>query len=133
MARGSVRWGDINQESSPRTSGREVISRASGVAHSFRAPRNEAEVEQRTITDAAAKAGDAWGRGSADDWRPAPPFSWPRRPPKLLMEAFVAEANPAEAVRVYERLRRLLSEELAAYASTQTQALHERILRTVPG
>lgn len=52
---------------------------------------------------------------------------------RLLMEAFLAEANPAEALRVYERLRTLLSEELGTYPSTQTQALHERILRTVPG
>lgn len=48
---------------------------------------------------------------------------------RLLMEAFVAEKNPAEALRVYERLRKLLDEELGTYPSAETQSLHERILR----
>ena len=51
---------------------------------------------------------------------------------RLLMEAFVAEENPAEALRVYERLRRLLSEELGTYPSAETRLLHERILRAAP-
>ena len=51
---------------------------------------------------------------------------------RLLMEAFVAEENPAEALRVYERLRTLLREELGTYPSAETQSLHERILRSAP-
>lgn len=51
---------------------------------------------------------------------------------RLLMEAFVAEEIPAEALRVYERLRRLLSEELGTYPSAETQSLHARILRAAP-
>lgn len=51
---------------------------------------------------------------------------------RLLMEAFVAEGNPAEALRVYERLRRLLSEELGTYPSAETQSLHAYILRAAP-
>lgn len=51
---------------------------------------------------------------------------------RLLMEAYVAEENPAEALRVYERLRRLLSEELGTYPSAETRSLHERILKEVP-
>ena len=51
---------------------------------------------------------------------------------RLLMEAFVAEENPAEALRVYERLRKLLSEELGTYPSAETRLLHERILRVAP-
>ncbi|MGH2555410.1 MAG: AfsR/SARP family transcriptional regulator [Actinomycetota bacterium] len=51
---------------------------------------------------------------------------------RLLMEAFVAEGNPAEALRVYERLGNLLSEELGTYPSAETRSLHERILRAAP-
>lgn len=51
---------------------------------------------------------------------------------RLLMQAFVAEENPAEALRVYERLRRLLGEELGTYPSAETRSLHERILRAAP-
>lgn len=51
---------------------------------------------------------------------------------RLLMEAFVAEGNPAEALRVYERLRTLLSDELGTFPSAETQQLHERILRAAP-
>lgn len=51
---------------------------------------------------------------------------------RLLMEAYVAEENPAEALRVYERLRKLLSEELGTYPGAETRSLHERILRASP-
>ena len=45
-----------------------------------------------------------------------------------LMEAFEREGNIAEGLRVYERLRGLLREELGAAPSPAVQRVHERLL-----
>ena len=45
-----------------------------------------------------------------------------------LMEAFEREGNIAEALRVYERLRALLREELGTTPSPTVQRVHERLL-----
>jgi SARP family transcriptional regulator, regulator of embCAB operon len=45
-----------------------------------------------------------------------------------LMEAFERQNNIAEALRVYERLRGLLREELGAAPSPAVQRVHERLL-----
>ena len=47
----------------------------------------------------------------------------------LLMEALAAEGNVAEAVRVFDRLRRLLREELGTTPSPDAIELHGRLLR----
>jgi DNA-binding SARP family transcriptional activator len=47
----------------------------------------------------------------------------------LLMEALAAEGNLAEALRVFERLRMLLRDELGTSPSPSTIAVHERLLR----
>ncbi len=47
---------------------------------------------------------------------------------RLLMQALAAEGNAAEALRVYEALRRLLHEELGAAPSAKTQELHRELL-----
>jgi DNA-binding SARP family transcriptional activator len=47
----------------------------------------------------------------------------------LLMEILVARGNGAEALRVYESLRRRLREELGAAPSPELRALQERLLR----
>ena len=47
---------------------------------------------------------------------------------RLLMEVLAARGNSAEALRVYEELRRLLREELGAAPSVPTQELHRRLL-----
>jgi DNA-binding SARP family transcriptional activator len=47
---------------------------------------------------------------------------------ELLMEAFERQGNIAEALRVYERLRGLLREELGAAPSPTVQRVHERLL-----
>lgn len=47
----------------------------------------------------------------------------------LLMEALAADGNIAEALRVYERLRTLLRDELGTSPSPETIASHERLLR----
>ena len=44
------------------------------------------------------------------------------------MEAFERQNNIAEALRVYERLRGLLRDELGAAPSPAVQQVHERLL-----
>jgi len=48
---------------------------------------------------------------------------------RILMRAFVAEGNPAEALRAYEFLRVSLRDEMGIAPSLATQALYEEILR----
>jgi len=45
-----------------------------------------------------------------------------------LMEAHIAAGNRAEALRVYERCRRLLAEELGAYPSPEIEASYRQLL-----
>ena len=54
---------------------------------------------------------------------------------RLLMEAHVAAGNRAEALRVYERGRRLLADELGAYPSPETEAIYRSLLEapSTPG
>ena len=47
---------------------------------------------------------------------------------RLLMEALAARGNPAEALLVYEELRRRLRDELGATPGPETQALHRSLL-----
>jgi SARP family transcriptional regulator, regulator of embCAB operon len=48
---------------------------------------------------------------------------------RVLMAALAARGNTAEALRVYDRLMRLLSDELGVIPSQQTRNLHTRLLR----
>ncbi len=48
---------------------------------------------------------------------------------RRLMQAHTAAGNPAEALRVYERCRRFLSDELGAYPSPETEAVYLEVLR----
>ena len=48
---------------------------------------------------------------------------------RLLMRALVLRGNGAEALVVYERLRRALRDELGASPSAATQAVHQDLLR----
>ena len=47
---------------------------------------------------------------------------------RRLMEAHVAAGNRAEALRVYERCRRLLADELGAYPSPETESMYRALL-----
>lgn len=47
---------------------------------------------------------------------------------RLLMSAHVAAGNRAEALRVYERCRRLLAAELGAYPSPETESIYRELL-----
>lgn len=49
---------------------------------------------------------------------------------RLLMRAHVAAGDPAEALRVYERYRRLLAAELGVDPDRETRDLHAALLRT---
>ena len=51
---------------------------------------------------------------------------------RRLMEAHIAAGNPAEALRVYERCRRFLADELGAYPSAESEAVYLEILRSSP-
>jgi DNA-binding SARP family transcriptional activator len=51
---------------------------------------------------------------------------------RLLMRALVARGDDAEALRVYEALRRLLRDELGTAPSAATAALHTAIVRGDP-
>lgn len=48
---------------------------------------------------------------------------------QLLMRVHAAAGNPAEALRVFDRYRRLLADELGAYPTAETAALHLALLR----
>jgi DNA-binding SARP family transcriptional activator/streptogramin lyase len=52
---------------------------------------------------------------------------------RRLMAAHIAAGNRAEALRVYERCRLLLAEELGAYPSPETDAIYRRLLDEPPG
>jgi DNA-binding SARP family transcriptional activator len=48
---------------------------------------------------------------------------------QLLMRAYAAAGNRAEALRAYERCRTLIAKELGADPSPETQAVHRKLLR----
>jgi DNA-binding SARP family transcriptional activator len=48
---------------------------------------------------------------------------------RLLMEALAREGNKAEALRIYENLRRRLRDDLGVAPSAQSQELHRLLLR----
>ena len=50
-----------------------------------------------------------------------------------LAMIYVRAGNPAEALRVYERCRRFLADELGAYPSPESKAVYLEILRSSPG
>jgi len=52
---------------------------------------------------------------------------------RRLMEAHVAAGNRGEALRVYERCRRLLADELGAYPSPETEAIYRSLLEAPSG
>ena len=51
---------------------------------------------------------------------------------RRLMQSHAGAGNPAEALRVYERCRRFLADELGAYPSSETQAVYLEIIRAGP-
>jgi DNA-binding SARP family transcriptional activator len=52
---------------------------------------------------------------------------------RALMQAHAAAGDPAEALRVYERCRRFLADELGAYPSPETEGVYLELLGSSPG
>ena len=52
---------------------------------------------------------------------------------RALMQAHATAGDPAEALRVYERCRRFLADELGAYPSPESEAVYRELLRSSPG
>jgi len=84
-----------------------------------------------TLADACLRSGDA---PDAAKWAEQTIALEPFRETgyRSLMEAHAAAGNRAEALRVYERCRRLFAEELGAYPSPETEAVYLEILRSSP-
>src|SRR4051812_11594501 len=79
------------------------------------------------LTDATLRSGDA---AEAVKWAEQAIALSPFRETgyRRLMEAHVAAGDRAEALRVYERCRLLLAEELGAYPSPETEAIYRELL-----
>jgi YVTN family beta-propeller protein len=92
--------------------------------------RELAEVRVRAVTVLAAAALAAGNGQDAVTWAEEAVVLEPFRESgyRRLMEAHVAAGNSAEALRVYERCRRLLADELGAYPSPDTEAIYRRLL-----
>ena len=92
--------------------------------------RELAEVRLRalsTLADACLRSGDGQ---EAERWAGEAVGLAPFRETgyRRLMEAHLAAGNPAEALRVYERCRRLLADELGAYPSQEIETVYRRLL-----
>jgi YVTN family beta-propeller protein len=96
--------------------------------------RELGDVRGRALTalaDAALQSGDAEAAASfAEQAVALEPFR--ETGYRRLMEAHAAAGNRAEALRVYERCRRLLAEEIGAYPSPETEAIYRRLLEAAP-
>jgi DNA-binding SARP family transcriptional activator len=101
--------------------------------------RHECETARLRALEAVAIAGARLGGGelgaaeqAAEAAVAAAPFRESSH--RALMEVHEAAGNPAEALRVFERLRVLLRDELGTSPGAAAIALHERLLRgeTVP-
>ncbi len=81
------------------------------------------------LTDACLRSGNAQ---AAAKWAEEAVALAPFRETgyRRLMEAHVAAGDRAEALRVYERCRRLLAEELGAYPSPETESIYRELLET---
>jgi YVTN family beta-propeller protein len=83
------------------------------------------------LAEACIQAGDAAGAAvHAKEVTALEPFR--ESAYRRLMEAHSASGNNAEALRVYERCRRLLADELGAFPSPETESVYLEILRSTP-
>jgi len=99
--------------------------------------------KRRDLAEVRARALSALAEASLRTAKPAEAVRWaelaveaePFRETgyRRLMEAHVAAGNRAEALRVYERCRRLLVEELGAYPSPETDAVYRSLLEASSG
>ena len=99
--------------------------------------RHECETARLRALEALSLAGARLGGGelgaaeqAAEAAIAAAPFRESAH--RALMEVHEASGNPAEALRVFDRLRVLLRDELGTSPGAAAMALHERLLRGEP-
>ena len=95
--------------------------------------RREIEEEELEALELVARCGLELGGGGLGEAERAGRELVERSPYReagyrVLMQALAAAGNPAEALRVYERLRRVLRDELGTTPAPELQALHSRLL-----
>jgi DNA-binding SARP family transcriptional activator len=96
------------------------------------------EEKRRELAEVRARALNALAEASLRTDKPAEAVRWaglaieaePFRESgyRRLMEAHVAAGDRGEALRVYERCRQLLAEELGAYPSPETESIYRSLL-----
>jgi DNA-binding SARP family transcriptional activator/basic membrane lipoprotein Med (substrate-binding protein (PBP1-ABC) superfamily) len=101
------------------------------------------EEKRRHLAEVRVRALSALAEASLRTQKPAEAVRWaalavaaePFRESgyRRLMEAHAAAGNRGEALRVYERCRRLLAEELGAYPSPETESIYRSLLEASPG
>ena len=80
------------------------------------------------LADACLRSGDAAGAARwAEEAIALEPFR--ETGYRRLMLAHATAGNRAEALRVYDRCRRLVAEELGAYPSPETESIYRELLR----
>ena len=96
--------------------------------------RELADIRSRAVTALADACLRTGAGGEAAGWAQQAIELEPFRETgyRLLMEAHAADGNRAEALRVYERCRRLLADELGAYPSPETESVYQRLLQAPP-
>jgi YVTN family beta-propeller protein len=96
--------------------------------------RELADTRSRAVTALAGACLRTGAGGEAVSWAQQAIGLEPFRETgyRLLMEAHAADGNRAEALRVYERCRRLLADELGAYPSPETESVYQRLLQAPP-
>jgi YVTN family beta-propeller protein len=96
--------------------------------------RELADARSRAVTALAGACLRTGAAGEAASWAEQAIGLEPFRETgyRLLMEAHAAGGNRAEALRVYERCRRLLADELGAYPSPETESVYQRLLQAPP-
>jgi YVTN family beta-propeller protein len=96
--------------------------------------RELADIRSRAVTALADACLRTGAGGEAAGWAQQAIELEPFRETgyRLLMEAHAADGNGAEALRVYERCRRLLADELGAYPSPETESVYQRLLQAPP-
>jgi YVTN family beta-propeller protein len=96
--------------------------------------RELADIRSRAVTALADACLRTGAGGEAAGWAQQAIELEPFRETgyRLLMESHAADGNRAEALRVYERCRRLLADELGAYPSPETESVYQRLLQAPP-
>jgi len=101
------------------------------------------EAKRRELADVRARALSVLADASLSSGNPEQSVRWAEQSIEAepfreggyrrLMEAHATAGNRAEALRAYERCRRLLAEELGAYPSPETESIYRSLLEAPSG